>query len=154
LIKLLGLLQRMASSPSLHPVCACAWVLDAQFGVVEHPQLANPDTNQIFLEYVKGDFSGWAPFLAHNMKRLTLVSFSLPTNLSYLSDRGVVPVLGIFHGSHAVSIGTVQALFSNIRGLTATWGDLQLASRSPLSFTIIGKVTMDTEQVSPSPGGG
>ncbi len=36
-----------------------------------------------------------------------------------------MPVLGIFHSSHAVSKGTVQALFGNIRGLTATWGDLQ-----------------------------
>ncbi len=49
----------------------------------------------------------------------------MPTNLSSLSDGIVVPVLGIFHGSHEVSMGTVQALFGNIRGLNTTWGNLQ-----------------------------
>jgi hypothetical protein len=112
----------MASSSS---VCARAWVLNAEFDIAEHPQLANPDTNQIFSEYVKGIFRGRGPYLAHNMKGTTLISFSMPTVLSSLSNRDVVPVLGIFHGSHAISMGTVQALFGNIRGLTATWGDLR-----------------------------
>ncbi len=49
----------------------------------------------------------------------------MPTDLSSLSNRDVVPVLGIFHGLHAVSMGTVQALLSNIRGLNATWGELR-----------------------------
>jgi hypothetical protein len=61
---------------------------------------------------------------ANNMKGTTLISLSMPTALSSLSNRDVVPVLGIFHGSHAVSMGTVQALFGNIRGLTTTWGEL------------------------------
>ena len=115
----------MASSSSVHPVRARAWVLNAEFDIAEHPQLANPDTNQIFPEYVKGIIHGRSPYLAHNMKGTTLISFSMPTVLSSLSNRDVVPVLGIFHGSHAVSMGTVQALFGNIRGLTATWGDLR-----------------------------
>ena len=44
----------MASSSSVHPVCAFAWVLNAEFNIAEHPQLADPDTNQIFTKYVKG----------------------------------------------------------------------------------------------------
>jgi hypothetical protein len=59
------------------------------------------------------------------MKGTTLISFSMPTDQSSLSNRDVVPVLGIFHGSHAVSMGTVQALLVNIRGLNATWGELR-----------------------------
>ncbi len=42
-------------------------------------------------------------------------------------------MLGIFHGSHEVSMHTVQALIGNIRqmirGLTATWADLRLGPR-------------------------
>jgi hypothetical protein len=79
-------------------------VLNAEFDIAEHPQLANPDTNQIFPEYVKGIVHGRSPYLAHNMKGTTLISFSMPTVLSSLSNRDVVPVLGIFHGSHAVSM--------------------------------------------------
>ncbi len=61
------------------------------------------------------------------MKAMTLIAFSMPTvtDLSSLSDCSVVPVLGIFHGSHEVSMNTVQALFGNIRGLNTTWGNLQ-----------------------------
>ncbi len=112
----------------MNPVCVRAWMLNAEFNIAEHPQLADHDTNQIFLEYVKGIFRGRDPYLAHNLKGTTLISFSLPTDLSSLSDRGVVPVLGIFHGSHEVSImGTVQALFGNIRGLSLALPSPQFA---------------------------
>ncbi len=113
----------MASS-SVNPVRARARMLNAEFDIAEHLQLADHDTNQIFSEYVKGIFRGRDPYLAHNLKGTTFISFSLQTDLSSLSDQGVVPVLGIFHGSHEVSMGTVQALFGNIRGLTVTWSDL------------------------------
>jgi hypothetical protein len=63
------------------------------------------------------------------MKGMTLISFSMPKDLSSLSNQAVVPVLGRFHGSHAVSMGTVQDLFGKIRDLTATWGDLQFGPR-------------------------
>jgi hypothetical protein len=92
----------MASS-SVNPVCASARMLNAEFDIAEHPQLADHNTNQFFSEYVTGIFRGRDPYLAHNLKGTTLISFSLPTDLSSLSDRGVVPVLGIFHGSHEVS---------------------------------------------------
>ncbi len=39
----------MASSSSVQPVCARAWVLYAEFDIAEHPQLEDPDTNQIFV---------------------------------------------------------------------------------------------------------
>ncbi len=89
----------MASSSSVR---ARAWVLNAEFDIAEHPLLADPDSNQIFSEYVKGIFRGRDPHLANNMKGTTLISISMPTTLSSLSNRDVVPVLGIFHGSHAV----------------------------------------------------
>ncbi len=80
----------MASSSLVHQVCSYAWVLNAEFDIMEHPQLADPDTNQIFGEYVKGIFCERDPYLAHNMKGTTLISFSMPTNLSSLSNRDVV----------------------------------------------------------------
>jgi hypothetical protein len=116
----------MAGLSSQQTVRARAWLLDARFDLAEHPQLANSETNHIFPDYVTGIFRDRAPYLAHNMKAMTLIAFSMPTNLSSLSDSsGVVPVLGIFHGLHEVSMGTVQALFGNIRGLNTTWGNLQ-----------------------------
>jgi hypothetical protein len=44
----------MASSSLVHPVYARAWVLNAAFDIAEHPQLADPDTNQIFPKYAEG----------------------------------------------------------------------------------------------------
>ena len=84
----------MASSSLVHPVYARAWVLNAAFDIAEHPQLADPDTNQIFPKYVEGIFRGRDPYLTNNMKGTTLISFSMPTDLSSLSNRDVVPVLG------------------------------------------------------------
>ncbi len=43
----------------------------------------------------------------------------MPTDLNYPRIRGAVPVIGIFHGTHLVSMETVQGLFSGISGLTA-----------------------------------
>jgi hypothetical protein len=77
----------MAGSTSEQTVCARAWLLNTEFDVAEHPQLANPDTNRIFPEYVKGMFRGRAPYLAPKMKAM-----------SSLSDSSVASVLGIFHG--------------------------------------------------------
>jgi hypothetical protein len=121
----------------MQSVCARAWLLNAKFNVAEHPQLTNPDINQIIPEYVEGRFRGRDPYLAKRMKGMTLISFSMPTALSSLSDQGIVPVLGILHGSHEISMGTVQALFGNIRGLTATWGDLQIAIWPSRTLAII-----------------
>jgi hypothetical protein len=114
----------MASSASDQTVCARAWVLDARFDVAEHPHLANPATNYISPDYVKEIFRGRASYLAKNMKGMNLISFSMSTDLSSLSNRDFVPVRGIFHGSHEICMGTVQALLGNIRGLTATWGTM------------------------------
>ena len=88
----------MASLSSQQTVRARAWLLDARFDLAEHPQLANSETNHIFPDYVTGIFRDRAPYLAHNMKAMTLIAFSMPTNLSSLSDGRVVPVHGIFHG--------------------------------------------------------
>jgi hypothetical protein len=64
----------MASSSSVR---TRAWVLNAEFDIAEHALLADPDTNQIFSEYVKGIIHGLGPYLAHNMKGTTLISLSL-----------------------------------------------------------------------------
>jgi hypothetical protein len=72
----------MASSSSVLSVRAYAWVLNAEFNIAEHPQLADPDTNQIFSEYLKGILRGRDPYLAKNMKglgRLSFLSQFLPT---------------------------------------------------------------------------
>jgi hypothetical protein len=121
----------MDRSSSVQSVCARAWLLNSEFNVAEHPQLTNPDTNHIYQEYIEEIFRGQAPYLAQKMKGMTLISFSMPTDLSSLSDQDVVPVLGIFHGSHEISMVTVKALFGSIRGLTATWGALQFGPRKP-----------------------
>jgi hypothetical protein len=71
-------------------------MLHAEYNV-EHQELANPDTNHIFPEYIQKGFESCATYLAKHMKGMTLISFSMPTNLTSLCNRGAVPVLGIFH---------------------------------------------------------
>jgi hypothetical protein len=112
----------MASSSSEQTIRARAWLLHAEFDVAEHPQIANPATNRIFPIYVEKCLDGRGAYLDQKMKGMTLISLSLPTDLSSLHNRGVVPVSGIFHGSHEVSMGTIQALFRGISGLATTWG--------------------------------
>jgi hypothetical protein len=103
-------------------MCARAWLLDTAFNVTEHLQLANPDTNHIFSAYLRRCVDGCAGYLADRMNRMTPISFSMPTDLTSLRIRGAVPVIGIFHGTHLASMGTVQGLISGISGLTARWG--------------------------------
>jgi hypothetical protein len=56
---------------------------------------------------------------------MTLISFSMPTNLTPpLPNQGGVLVLGIYHGSHEVSMSTLLALFCKISCLTAALGAL------------------------------
>jgi hypothetical protein len=87
----------MATSSSKQSVCARAWLLNAEFDVAEHPQLTNPDSTHIFPEYVKDIFRGLAPYLDHNMKGMSLITFSMQTDLSSFINQGIVHVLGIFH---------------------------------------------------------
>ncbi len=100
----------MVSSSSKRTMCARAWRHDAEFDVAEHPQLANPDTNHIFPEYLGRCVDGRAGYLADRMNGMTLISFSMPTDLKVLNSpriQGAVPVIGIFHGTHLVSMDTV-----------------------------------------------
>jgi hypothetical protein len=59
----------MASSSLERIMCAHAWLLDAEFDVAEHPQLANPDSDtnhifHIFPEYLLRCVDGSAGYLA------------------------------------------------------------------------------------------
>ena len=106
---------------NLRPRVAAWCRLIAEFDVTEHLQLANTDTNQIFPECVRHYFDARASYIKTNMKGVDLISYSVPTALSAMSNRNVVPVLCIFHGSHEVAQRTVQSLFCNIQGLTTNW---------------------------------
>ena len=103
---------------------ARAWYLFAQFHVAEHTRLANPETDQLFPDYVREVFAARAKYLDRHIKGLRLITYSMPTTLSSLQNRGVVPVDAIFHGSHLVSQRTVEAIFDGLAGLTAHWGAL------------------------------
>ena len=103
---------------------ARAWFLFAQFHVAEHTRLANSDTDQLFPEYVREVFAAREKYLDRRIKGLHLITYSMPTTISSLQNRGIVPVDAIFHGSHLVSQSTVAAVFAGIAGLTTIWGAL------------------------------
>ncbi len=89
---------------------ARAWFLVAQFHVSEHVHLVNFDTDQIFPEYVRELFAANEKYLDTRIKGLHLITYSVPTTLSSLEDRGVVPVDAIFQGPHLISHRTVEAV--------------------------------------------
>ena len=79
-----------------------AWILHAEFDVAGHPRLADIRTDTLFPEYVRECFDAPASYLNQRMKGLDLLSFSMPTALSSLRNRGVVPVVGILYDSRMV----------------------------------------------------
>ena len=97
-----------ASSSSAADPQARAWFLCAQFHVAEHTRLANSDTDQLFPDYVRKLFATREKYLDRRMKGLHLITYSMPTTLSSLQNRDVVPVDAIFHGSQLVSQRTVE----------------------------------------------
>jgi len=86
-----------------------------------HPRLVNSDTYQILPEYVREVIAARERYLDARIQGLKLITYSMPTTLSSLQNRGVVPVDAIFHGSHQVSQRTVDTVFDGIAGLTSNW---------------------------------
>ena len=116
-----------AGSSSAEEPRARAWFLFAQFDVAVHTRLANPDTDQIFPEYVRELLDARKTYRDTRLKGLDLFTYSMPTSLSSLNegqDRGFVDMQGIVHGSHLVSEGAVRGLLGSVQGLTTHWGAL------------------------------
>jgi hypothetical protein len=101
-----------------------AWILHAEFHVAGHPQIADIQTEQIFPEYVRNIIASRASYFNKNLKALALLSISMPTVMSSLCNREVVPVVGILYDSRLVFENTVQAIFRGVDGLSATWAAL------------------------------
>jgi hypothetical protein len=112
------------SSSSDEHVRSRAWLLHAEIAVTGHPWIANIQTDQILTEYVSTMFGARDSVFAQRMKGLILVSFSMPTALSYRRDPGFVPVVGILYDLRVVCASTVENIFSCVDGLTARWGPL------------------------------
>ena len=98
---------------------ARAWVLDAVFDVHSHPHLVSTNNNETAISpaYVTKIFEGCEKFIASNMRGVDLISFSLPTDRSSLANKNAVPVVAIVHGTHEISLPTVQAMFGRSEGL-------------------------------------
>ena len=101
-----------------------AWFLHADFHVACHPQIVDIQTEQIFPEYVQNIIATRASYFNERMKALVLLSISMPTVMSSLCNREVVPVFGILYDSRLVFENTVQAIFRGVDGLSATWAPL------------------------------
>ena len=66
-------------------------------------------------------FESCESYLAYTMKGLNLISFSMPKHQSTLMSKAVVPVVAILHGTHEISLHTVQAMFGRIKGFQSMW---------------------------------
>ena len=115
--------MRASSSSAADPL-ARAWPLVAEFDIAKHTRLTNPDTDQIFPEYVREVIAAREKYLDARIKGLHLITYSVPTTLSSLQNRDVVPVDAIFNASHLVSQRTVETVFAGLAGLTFYWGAL------------------------------
>ncbi len=85
-----------------------AWLLYAEFDVAGHPRLADIQKDKLFPEFFREYFDAPASYLCQRMKELLLLSFSMPTAVSSLRNRAVVPVVGILYDSRMVFESTVQ----------------------------------------------
>jgi hypothetical protein len=109
----------LGASPGM-TIRARAWMLDAVLDVYSHPQLVNTNRDEISHEYVKKMFESCESYLAYTMKGLNLISFSMPKHQSTLMSKDV-PVVAILHGTHEISLHTVQAMFGRIKGFQSMW---------------------------------
>jgi hypothetical protein len=101
-----------------------AWILHAEFHVACHTQIVDLATKRIISEYVRNIIAARAPYFNKHLKALALLSFSMPTDVSSLRNREIVPVFGILYDSRLVFENTVQAIFHGVDGLSATWAPL------------------------------
>jgi hypothetical protein len=104
-------------------------MLDAVLDVDSHPHLVNANNHEteISHEYVKRIFQRCDLHRANTlntMKGLDLISFSVPKHRSSLLNRNAVPVTAILHGTHEISLHTVQAMFGRIEGFWSAWKPL------------------------------
>jgi hypothetical protein len=102
-----------------------AWLLYAEFDVAGHPRLADIQKDKQFPEYIREYFDAPALYLCQRTKGLLLLSFSMPTAVSSLRNRAVVPVVGIIYDSRVVCENTIQHIFRGVDGLTVRWGALE-----------------------------
>ena len=84
-----------------------AWFLHAEFHLAGHPQLVDIQSERIIPEYVQRIIATRAPYFNERMKALALLSISMPTDMSSLCNRDVVPVFGILYETRLVFENTV-----------------------------------------------
>ena len=126
--------QEMPASSSVDVrIQARAWILDAIIDITLHPLLVNKnsDKTEISQEYIRKFFESCNSWIAKTMKGLNLLSFSMPKDRSSLRCMNEVPVVGILHGSHAVSLQTVQAMFGRINGFATAWTPIYFGPGTP-----------------------
>ncbi len=109
-----------ASISTTEQIRSRAWFLHAEFHVAGHPQIADIPTKRIIPEYVRNIIAARAPYFNKHLKALALLSISMPTDMSSLCNREVVPVFGILYDSRLVFENTVQAIFRGFDGLCTT----------------------------------
>ena len=99
---------------------ARAWILDAIIDINLHPLLVNKnsDKTEISQAYIRKIFESCNSWIAKTMKGLNLLAFSMPKDRSSLRCMNEVPVVGILHGSHEVSLQTVQAMFGHVQNVS------------------------------------
>ena len=112
---------------------ARAWMLDAVIDINLNPRLvdANSYITKFSHEYVRDIFHRCDPFIAKHMKGLDLISFSMLKDRSSLHLIDAVPVVGILHGTHEISLRTVQRMFGQIDGFAAAWTPLYFGPGKP-----------------------
>jgi hypothetical protein len=64
--------------------------------------------------------------IAYKMKGVDLISFSMPKRRSSLLNKNAVPVLAILHGTHEISLHTVQAMLGQIEAYCSAWAPIYL----------------------------
>ncbi len=113
-----------ASLTATEQLRSWAWFLHAEFHVAGHPQIVDIQTEGMIPEYIQKIIATRAPYFNKHLKALALLSISMPTDMSSLCNREVVPVFGILHDSRLVFENTVQAIFRGVDGLYTTWAPL------------------------------
>ena len=116
--------------PRSEEIRSRAWLLVAEFTIAGHPLIADIRSDKLFPEYVRKCFEAQSSYFTKHMKGLMLLSFSMPTALSSLRNREVVPVVGILYDLHLVYESTVQGILRGVDGLNTTWGALHFGPRT------------------------
>ncbi len=96
-------------------ICACAWTLSALFSIAEHPHTYDSNMH-FFPDYARVLVLDLFQTKIKKKNTMTCVNFLVFIMPRKVEHRHEVPVIVVLHGTHFLSLSTVEVLLNWMNG--------------------------------------